>query len=94
MQNKIIDTSAQDVTRKARELPPIDRSTPAFPTYERINGEIDLSCVGMTLRDYFAAKFMARYIADENYHASTHAELAEMSYIAADELMKARSKGE
>lgn len=47
---------------------------------------------GMTLRDYFAAKFMAAYI--ENSSSKNDTLLAEFAYQAADAMLAERNKGE
>jgi len=62
---------------------------PAFP--------LDRDCcnVGMTLRDYFAAKALQGLLAagrDAQYGNGDMNDLAESSYSIADELLKARTK--
>jgi lysozyme family protein len=60
----------------------------AFPI-EGFNGwgEPEL---GMTLRDYFAAKAMHRYMDNEVWHTNTYKAAAESSYALADAMLKAR----
>ena len=65
----------------------------------------DVTCTGMTLRDYFAAKAMHAYITanynilifqegkyDEPSHCWTDEELSEQSYQTADAMIKARGQ--
>jgi hypothetical protein len=59
---------------------------PAFPTPRYERG--DMYSLGMTLRDYFAAKVMQGLIAaDRNY---TKEKFATIAYTVADAMMKAR----
>ena len=70
---------------------------PAFPAQEQIDYP---SCSvmnyypGMTLRDYFAAKFMQGFIAapdrEENYSHVTRDECARRAYQMADAMLAAR----
>jgi hypothetical protein len=53
----------------------------AFPTHP----DAPLSCDGMTLRDYFAAKAMLRTSVGSSYE-----QLAKTAYEIADAMMKAR----
>lgn len=47
--------------------------------------------VGMTLRDYFAAKAMAAYVADESWRLDMANEAtARCAYAMADAMLKAR----
>jgi len=59
----------------------------AFPTHP----DAPLSCDGMTLRDYFAAKAMQGMLASGNLPKTMpDADLAECAYNLADEMLKAR----
>ena len=58
----------------------------AFPWMHK-----DLTCTGMTLRDYFAAKAMQAMIAEPSLKA-TPEEFAQRSYMVADAMIKAREK--
>ena len=49
----------------------------------------DLTCTGMTLRDYFAAKAMQAMIAEPSLTA-TPEKFAQRSYMVADAMIKAR----
>lgn len=84
-----------------------DEGGPAFPMPGG-SGDftVQVSHLGMTLRDYFAAKFAAEMVgsidSDEGYlrlkvlaesHAMTVSEwIAEKSYHQADEMLKVRAK--
>ena len=56
----------------------------AFPWMHK-----DLTCTGMTLRDYFAAKAMQAMIAEPSLKA-TPEEFAQRSYMVADAMIKQR----
>ena len=56
----------------------------AFPWMHK-----DLTCTGMTLRDYFAAKAMQAMIAEPSLTA-TPEEFAQRSYMVADAMIKQR----
>ena len=58
----------------------------AFPWMHK-----DLTCTGMTLRDYFAAKAMQAMIAEPSLKA-TPEEFAQRSYMVADAMIKERGK--
>ena len=58
----------------------------AFPWMHK-----DVTCTGMTLRDYFAAKAMQAMIAEPSLKA-TPEEFAQRSYMVADEMIKARGQ--
>ena len=71
----------------------IDTGGPAFPvTPTDRSGQIAETCLGMTLRDYFAAKAMQ---ADLNYQGLEGREslshVAAMAYEMADAMLKARN---
>ena len=59
---------------------------PAFP--------LDRDCcnVGMTLRDYFAAKALFAILTDGSWHGHICNTAAETAYEMADAMLKARSK--
>ena len=65
------------------------KDIPAFPV-----PDIDGSAVqeGMTLRDYFAAKWMQAYVANPETADITETELAQFSYEIADAMLKARQE--
>ena len=67
---------------------------PAFPVYPRIeagkSSQIN-GAVGMTLRDYFAAKAMQGMMADYTRAFET-AEISEWAYKIADAMLKERVK--
>ena len=50
----------------------------------------DLTCTGMTLRDYFAAKAMQGFIADGAAPDVSKEAIAIMAYAMADAMLKAR----
>ena len=53
----------------------------------------DLTCTGMTLRDYFAAKAMQGSIAGTPHNVDIEpTELATWCYIMADRMLKARGE--
>ena len=54
------------------------------------NGQIQYGCVGMTLRDYFAAKAMQGYISAKTIR--TQEQLVEYSYLFADAMLAERTK--
>jgi hypothetical protein len=58
----------------------------AFPT----EPGTPLSCEGMTLRDYFAAKAMAALLSDQSKKDESYEVIAGTAYIAADAMMQAR----
>jgi hypothetical protein len=62
----------------------------AFPTYENNGKWLDISSEGMTLRDYFAAKFAASMIDSKWVDESSLNRNAEIAYKQADAMMKAR----
>jgi hypothetical protein len=62
---------------------------PAFPTPRYERG--DMYSLGMTLRDYFAAKAMQGIFASGNLPKSAQDdELASVAYTMADSMLKAR----
>ena len=66
----------------------IDTGRPAFPTTQYINGISPSGHdVGMTLRDYFAAKAM-QALAQGNYFDAT----ARQAYMIADAMLREREK--
>lgn len=68
-----------------------DNGGPAFPTEnERQTGPNSYHYAGMTLRDYFAAKYLEGYMANPNVEFNTRQEAAEQAYAMADAMLKAR----
>lgn len=66
---------------------------PAFPLSEDILRHPDPRHVmGMTLRDYFAAKAMQGFNANPRYDEYTHEYMAELCYGAADAMLRERAK--
>lgn len=62
---------------------------PAFP----INVESEMTCLGMTLRDFFAAKAMQGMLAAcSGWSEGQQERLAKCSYAMADEMIKAREQ--
>jgi hypothetical protein len=61
---------------------------PAFPTVDA-NRHEDYGTIGMTLRDYFAAKAMAATIANPDGY-SMHENIVKFAYEIADAMLKAR----
>lgn len=61
---------------------------PAFP----INVESEMTCLGMTLRDYFAAKAMQGILASFTSSQPDRAITAKASYQYADAMLKAREQ--
>jgi hypothetical protein len=61
---------------------------PAFPTPRYERG--DMYSLGMTLRDYFAAKAMQAILSDGSWHEHTCKTAALESYEMADAMLKAR----
>jgi len=60
---------------------------PAFPA------ENETLRAGMSLRDYFAAKAMVRYVVHQDGGSPyDYADIAERAYQLADEMLKAREK--
>ena len=59
----------------------------AFPSHGSM-GEVVQE--GMTLRDYFAAKWMQAYVANPETADITETELAQFSYEIADAMLEAR----
>jgi hypothetical protein len=67
-----------------------DRQTPAFPFVAEDESGIMIN-MGMTLRDYFAAKAMQGMLAAcTGWSEQEQTRLAKCSYMMADEMMKAR----
>ena len=62
---------------------------PAFP----INVDSEMTCLGMTLRDFFAAKAMQGMLAAcSGWSEGQQERLAKCSYAMADEMIKAREQ--
>ena len=70
-----------------------DTSEPAFPTQESRYPDRPPATLGMTLRDYFAAKAMQGYLSDSTF-SGTVEELSKASYQAADAMMEERNKND
>ena len=74
----------------------INDGGPAFPAWElNGQGQQEMTCFGMTLRDYFAAKAMCGMLADlpkSLYGLDWAEKLASSSYEVADAMMKARAQ--
>lgn len=59
---------------------------PAFP----INVDSEMTCLGMTLRDYFAAKAMQAFYSRPDSDEWEPHEVAADAYVIADAMLKAR----
>ena len=64
-----------------------DNSAPAFPSDSNEYGTV----LGMSLRDYFAAKAMQGFNANPHYDEYSHEDMAALCYMAADAMLAARS---
>ena len=64
---------------------------PAFPLHNHGTQTLGMHLSGMTLRDYFAAKWMQAYVANPETADITETELAQFSYEIADAMLAARS---
>jgi hypothetical protein len=63
----------------------MDKTSTAFPwTHD------DITCTGMTLRDYFAAKAMQGFLADGAAPDVSKETISIMAYAMADAMLKAR----
>jgi hypothetical protein len=75
-----------------------DTGGPAFP----INVDSEMTCLGMTLRDYFAAKamqamltspeFLVVVTADEAVGGNAKERVSNVAFAYADAMLKARQK--
>lgn len=65
---------------------------PAFPVHPEVNTVKDTAWLGMTLRDYFAAKAMQGMLAENGGGAISNSQLANFAYEIADEMLKARGE--
>jgi len=64
---------------------------PAFPTPRYARG--DMYSLGMTLRDYFAAKAMQAFISSPHVKPMCKdSEISEAAYLVADAMLKAREQ--
>lgn len=69
---------------------------PAFPVFveptqqEKMIGRGPVQYLGMTMRDYFAAKAMQGICAHGDTWGLTDCEIARRAYLMADEMLKAR----
>lgn len=71
----------------------IETGGPAFPTENAAQtGSMTWRYEGMTLRDYFAAKYIAGYMANPGDGFSTREQAAQEAYLMADALLAARGK--
>lgn len=68
------------------------KDIPAFPFNElnQQTGFVHVQHLGMTLRDYFAAKVMHRLIADPSWQGMTTGTMAATAYEVADAMLAAR----
>jgi hypothetical protein len=67
----------------------------AFPAeyfYDQETGYERMPAVGMTLRDYFAAKAMAAAMTNPHLNDKSSADIAMGSYRIADAMLEARNK--
>jgi len=67
------------------------KTIPAFPTNAMSHDEFD---IGMTLRDYFAAKIMVVLMTDPEDKDVSWVALADTAYLIADAMMIARDNDE
>lgn len=63
---------------------------PAFPHEYKFGDGTAARADGMTLRDYFAAKYLEGYMANPDVGFDTRAEAAAQAYAMADAMLKAR----
>lgn len=73
----------------------INNGGPAFPRTSRANSMglvVDHAQDGMTLRDYFAAKALQRFIGTELEGGMLYNQVADVAYMYADAMLKAREK--
>jgi hypothetical protein len=63
-------------------------NAPAFP--QQFKGTTEPSLMGLTMRDYFAAKVMQGICASDPVSAMTNERIAAESYDLADAMLKAR----
>jgi hypothetical protein len=70
------------------------KDEPAFPAFEYHAGYGQMMAVGgMSLRDYFAASFIASGVVFKNLSSgSTTDEVAAQAYALADAMLKARAR--
>lgn len=72
-----------------------DKNTggPAFPAFEHHAGYGQMMAVGgMTLRDYFAAKYLEGYMANPELFFPEREDAAREAYLMADAMLKARQQ--
>ena len=67
-----------------------DNGGPAFPI--SIPGVGDNGAFGMTLRDYFAAKWLQGWMANPSTSDLEHADAAKFAYVMADAMLAERAK--
>ena len=71
----------------------IDDGGPASPVYDfHGNGQMFIAAEGMSMRDYFAAKAMQGFAADPTMDQAPAADIAEIAYVWADAMLKARNQ--
>lgn len=72
-----------------------DDGGPAYPAPEAAKARFGDSnpdaFLGMSLRDYFAAKAMQGFNANPHYDEYSHEDMASLCYMAADAMLAARS---
>lgn len=70
-----------------------DTGGPAFPTTEFNHaGQIIPGSDGMTMRDYFAAKALQRFIGTEDENGMRYDQVSKVCYMYADAMLKARNQ--
>ena len=71
----------------------INNGGPAFPVWElNGSGNPEMTCFGMTLRDYFAAKAMQADLTAGGIEGCDVEAAAAMAYEMADAMIKARGE--
>ena len=68
-----------------------DNGGPAFGEFQQV-GDVAMRDVGLSIRDYFAAKAMQGMIASYGYLRSEVDVMAESAYDCADAMLKERAK--
>lgn len=63
---------------------------PAFPGVKWVHQGENINPDGMTLRDYFAAKALQGFIGTETEGGMLYDRVAEVAYLYADAMLKAR----
>jgi len=75
----------------------IEDGGPAFPVVESMEPgdfgkQVVYSTIGITVRDYFAAKAMAALLIDPERADQSREECARLSYLMADSMLAARAQ--